>query len=210
MTEKEATSPKIKRLPSTELLQRAREAYKPLLDEPLTFAEQLQVQEANYQRLLDWVGRYDDKVTTLLTLATALLAGIGTVIPDSKSLPPFIWTLVVLASAPLLLVFYHVFVGTSPHLDSPRRVNDHQPELSHLFFGTSAQMDSSRFAHELLTRTRAAYLADLAAQVCSPSSLSFSSFSLRSSFSALLMLYSSEAPDSSTTCNHIGSQLSRS
>ena len=156
---------RVQRLTSSELLRKAEDVYSDL-DVPLSFEEQVHVQEANYQRLLDWVGRYDDKVSTLLTLATALLAGIGTVIPDSKSLPPIVWTLVTVGSAPLLLVFYHVFVGTAPNLDPPRRVNAHQPALSHLFFGTSAQMSSSRYAHTLLTRTRAAYLADLAAQVC--------------------------------------------
>ena len=164
------------------------------LDQTLTFEQTMAAEEANYERLLAWNEKYDNKVTLVLSLATALFAGIGSVMPNvndnDKPWTTLVWFLIIAANAPLLSVVYHVSCGTTPNLTPPERISKTQPLLSHVFFGTTARLTSKDFYHQLRTRTKREYLQDLAAQQHVNSCILSAKFGhLASAYRALWLAY---------------------
>mmetsp|Transcript_61255 Transcript_61255/g.175713 ORF Transcript_61255/g.175713 Transcript_61255/m.175713 type:complete len:140 (+) Transcript_61255:2-421(+) len=79
-------------------------------------------------------------------------------------LRPLGFFLVVLAVLPLLLVIYHVSMGTTPNVQQPDPRLPGQPRNCLIFFGGIAQYSLEDFGTCLRTRTRESYLADLTAQ----------------------------------------------
>jgi hypothetical protein len=77
--------------------------------------------------------RYDNKVNTVLTLATAMLGALGAVtssIQLSASTPAMVWVALAAATLPLAGVLWEVSRGTSPNLKPPPTLLPHQPKLS--------------------------------------------------------------------------------
>jgi hypothetical protein len=129
--------------------------------------ETIAASEANYERLLDWNERFENKTSTVITLSTAMIGVLGAVtagLEPSSFRSPLVWIALVSAFGPLAGVVYQVSKGTTPVLTPPERSNRNQPKLSLVFFGTTAMIPPVQFHNQLLNRTRASYIADLAAQ----------------------------------------------
>ena len=85
----------------------------------MTMDETIEASLTNYQSLLEWNERYDNKVNTVLTLATAMLGGLGAVTANLKlsaSTPVMVWVALAAATLPMAGVLIEISRGTFPDL----------------------------------------------------------------------------------------------
>ena len=139
------------------------------LDQVMPLAELVAAEEGNYQRLLEWNDRFENKANSVMNIATLLLGGLVALAFNlsidfwrSKAA----WLLFFLAAAPFLRVCYLIGQAQSPNLEPTEGegVQD-RPALSPTFFGTIAAMKPREFqACTTHNRTYRAHLADLTAQ----------------------------------------------
>mmetsp|Transcript_45545 Transcript_45545/g.91945 ORF Transcript_45545/g.91945 Transcript_45545/m.91945 type:complete len:300 (-) Transcript_45545:200-1099(-) len=129
--------------------------------------ETIAASEYNYGVLMDWNERFETKTSTVITLSTAMIGVLGAIasgLEPSSLKSPSVWVALFAAIGPLIAVIVEISRGTTPVLTPPSRTNIHQPKHSLLFFGTTAQIPAADYHDQLINRTRASYLADLAAQ----------------------------------------------
>ena len=111
--------------------------------------------EHNLDRLLDWIGRYDNRAALLFTLDTAMVGILALSLSSSTGF----------GYSPILLGFFILTVGISilgtaftifPRLKGPTD--------SLLYFGSIAKLEKKNYIELFKTRTPTVYLDDLLAQ----------------------------------------------
>src|SRR5438132_2680457 len=124
-------------------------------EEAVLIKERIEAAEANLDRLLEWVGRYDNKSSALVGIDTAMVGalaliirGLGTNLAESSA--------IALAILPLGGAFLLMFLGGYPRLKAP---ND-----SLLFFGTIAKKKANEYKEAFEKQTEQEYLDDLVVQ----------------------------------------------
>lgn len=131
----------------------------PVVTRPLTSEDidaKIGLAEANLDRLLEWVGRYDSKVVTILAVDTAMLGYAATIAPPLARWSWALTAVVALAAGLLFASLLCLYAGSYPRTTAAR------PSL--VFFGTIAKASEAEFTSEFTQRTPEAHLRDVLAQ----------------------------------------------
>jgi hypothetical protein len=160
--------------------------------------ETIAASESNYGLLMIRNERFETKTSTVITLSTAMIGVLGAIasgLEPSSLQKPSVWVALIAAVGPLIGVVLEVSRGTTPVLTPSSRTNIHQPKLSLIFFGTTALIPAANYHDQLVNRTRASYLADLAAQQHQVSTILAVKFShLSKAYHYLWMSYATFIP----------------
>ncbi len=121
----------------------------------MSINERIGAAETNLDRLLEWVGRYDNKSSALLGFDTAMIGALALIIHGLGTSPLESFAVVVaiflLGSGIICL-----FIGAYPRLEAPID--------SLLFFGTIAKKKASEYKKAFQNQTELEYLNDLLTQ----------------------------------------------
>jgi hypothetical protein len=127
------------------------------MSETVSSKERIGAAEANLDRMLEWVGRYDNKSSALLGIDTAMVGvlaliihGLGTSLLESYAI---VLTLLFLGGA---FLFLFLFIGAYPRLKAPAD--------SLLFFGTISKKKADEYKKAFESQTEQEYLDDLLIQ----------------------------------------------
>lgn len=119
--------------------------------------------EQNYQRQLDWIGRYNSRSATILGIAIAMLGFLATEAP-----PPHKWEIhcflaAIAAAVPLAVCLQKIYSGQYPNTNSPNK--------SLVYFGTIAKFKFDDFVAKCKEQSDEQYFSDLCYQTHINSSL---------------------------------------
>lgn len=131
----------------------------PVLTRAMTreeIAAKISLAEANLDRLLEWISRYDGKAVAILALDTAMLGYLASVAPPFSE---WSWSFGIAMVASVGLSFaslLYLYTGSYPTTSTNRE--------SLVFFGTIARKSERDFVLEFTHRTDESHLADVLAQ----------------------------------------------
>ncbi len=125
-------------------------------DPQLTREVQIDIAEKNLARLLDWVGRVDNKSAVLLGIDTAMLGVLATLMPPITRCN---WAMVVSAGLAVLLLgagFAFIYWTNYPRTKGPSK--------SLLYFGAISKSTLNEYCSACLSRNANEHLNDLLEQ----------------------------------------------
>jgi hypothetical protein len=135
--------------------------------------------EKNLARLIDWVGKHDNKAAVVLSLATAMLGLLAAAVPAPAGLTPTKITLAAVTVALLGVCLGSLYLGNYPRTAGP-------PSL--LYFNSIAGFSPEEYQRSFAARAREEHLHDLLRQGHAISSILRTKFStLRSAYRALFL-----------------------
>lgn len=112
--------------------------------------------EQNFQRQLDWIGRFDARSATILGIGIAMLGFLSTEAPPPEKWELYCYILSVVAVLPLFVSLGGIYFGQYPRTSSP---ND-----SLIYFGTIAKLDVEEFLRRCREQSEDQHLWDLCNQ----------------------------------------------
>ena len=118
--------------------------------------QQIEAAERNLGRLLEWVGRFDNKAAIILGVDTGMLGVVATFAPPLQH-----WTPVTVIFALASLLFLAVSLIFIYHATYPQTKG---PTKSLLFWGSIARNSFKEYQHSFLNQTQDEYFNDLLEQ----------------------------------------------
>lgn len=110
--------------------------------------------ERDLARLLDWIGRYDNRAALLFTLDTAMVGILALRLNSSTNID--YRALFLIAFTLLGISIVGTAITIYPRLKGPKD--------SLIYFGSIAKMEKTNFKNSFIARTKSGYLDDLLAQ----------------------------------------------
>src|SRR5260370_40313768 len=113
---------------------------------------QLDRQEKNLARQLDWIGRHDTKASVALGLATGMLGILASMGPKPSTWTPLVVVLTWVSIVLLGSSFLFVYLGNFPRTSGPKSL---------IFFGTISTLPIHAHRKTSYSQAQADYLQDL-------------------------------------------------
>jgi hypothetical protein len=121
----------------------------------LPVMSQIDLQEKNLARQLEWISRHDSKASVVLGLATGMLGFLASTAPKPGAFSPLLLVFTSASIVPLVASFLFVHLGNYPRMRGPKSL---------AFFGTIAQLRFDEYKNAVLSRTPQTHLEDFLAQ----------------------------------------------
>jgi len=127
------------------------------MEQPTTqpAVNQIDREEKNLARQLDWIGRHDTKASVVLGLATGMLGVLASMGPKPSTWTPVVVILTCLSILLLGASFVFVHLGNYPKTKGPQSL---------IFFGTIASRSFDEYRKAAYLRSQEEYLQDLLMQ----------------------------------------------
>ncbi len=116
---------------------------------------QLDRQEKNLARQLDWIGRHDTKASVALGLATGMLGILASMGPKPSTWTPLVVVLTCVSIVLLGSSFLFVYLGNFPRTSGPKSL---------IFFGTISSLPIDEYRKTAYSQSQEDYLQDLLIQ----------------------------------------------